>query len=107
MDNEHNTDMNKDTNREKDTTGMQTDRDRDTKGRGHKWTGMQVDRDASGQGQVDRDTSGQRKTDRDWDTDVQRQGNRRTGRGAGKQINLLVLQEAVYVCVAMCIRVIC
>ncbi len=51
--------------RDQDTTGIQTDRDRDTKGWGHKMTGTQVDRDTSGQGhewtgtQVDRDTSGQ------------------------------------------------
>jgi hypothetical protein len=36
---------------EKDTTGIQTDRDRDTKGQGCKWTGTQTDRD--------RDTDGQ------------------------------------------------
>jgi hypothetical protein len=37
MDNGHNMDM--DTNREKDTTGVQMDRGRDTKGQVHKWTG--------------------------------------------------------------------
>ncbi len=46
MDNGHNTD----TSREKDPTGIQTDRDRDTKRQGHKWTVPRVDRATSGQG---------------------------------------------------------
>jgi hypothetical protein len=54
-------------NREKNTTGIQADRDRNTKGQGHKWTGTQ--------------------TDRDWDTVGQRQGHRRTGRGAGTKMD--------------------
>ncbi len=59
---------------EKDTTGIQTNRDRDTKGKG---MGTQVNRDINRQGHRQAGTETQ--TDRYRDTDGQ--GHRRTGTG--------------------------
>ncbi len=87
MDNGHNTD--KDTNREKDTTGIQADRDRNTKGQGHRWTGTQTDRgwytDGQGHRRTGRGagTQADRKSERDTDRQAEGQEHRRTGRGTG------------------------
>jgi hypothetical protein len=67
---------------EKDTTGIQPDRARDTKGQGRKWTDTQMDRDTDGQGLGHRRTGIGTQTDREnRETDGQGQGHRWTGRG--------------------------
>jgi hypothetical protein len=65
------------------------DRDRDTNGQGHKWTGTHVDRDACRQGH--RRTGTGIQTDRDSDTDWQSDGqrHRQTGRRKGAPMDRL------------------
>jgi hypothetical protein len=73
---------------QKDTTGIQPDRDRDASGQTHKWTGhkwtgtgTETDRDRDTVRQRHRLTRTGTQTDRKRDTDGQRerQGHRRTG----------------------------